>query len=150
MSEVKSDYEKKVYRAVDEYNKGDFQAARKTFTELSENNYQNLKVHEMLSLVCIKLDDLETAEKEYNIYLELLQQQNPGIKRPPSFEEAIERLPEREHLEEEYDELMKTDPAADEQFSAGIPVSLSMSLMAEGHYDEAEQVVTRYMKKFNA
>lgn len=137
------DYEKRVYEAVDLYNKKKFTEAKKKFHELAYINPENIKVHEVLCQIHTHEEDFPQAEKEYEIVCDLMRKK--GIEIPPrrTFEEIADSLDSQEVLEERFHSSLKKS-SSEALRDASHAVQLAIHHMKEGRYGEAEKVVKKY------
>jgi len=147
MSKIKNyeEYEQKTYAAAELFNKGDYKNALKEFLILAAYNNENYKVHETLSIIYLKLNDLTNAQKEYDIVHSLLRKKNKSLLEKKSFEEVISSLSDISTLEGQYQKELESNSG---KKSTALPIQISMHHINRGNYHEAEKVLTRHKKEF--
>lgn len=142
------EYRDITYEAVKLYHKKKYKQALKKFLALEETNYTNLKVHEMLTYVYLQLGEFEKADEQYHIYLDLLSQQYPDIKKPRTFEEIVESAGNYEEACQCYERLVNCPDSYDMFEGMAIVSRLAILSMAKGEYKKAEEVLLVYQSIF--
>ncbi len=141
-------YKELTLQAVDDYNRKDYEKALSKFKEMEEANYGNPKVHELLTYIHLKLDDLKNAEKQYKVYRELLRAENPDIYEERTFEELVGDAGNIKEVEKDFKKIMKKSKDLDPIKDFEIPSKLSVLYMANGQYDKAEEILVEFRKKY--
>lgn len=141
-------YETLTYQGAELYNQQDFESALDIFIKLSENNWDNPKVHEILSYIYLNLGNVEKSKEEFHIYMDLLRRENPDLIQPRSFDEIVEDAGELVKVKAEYDKIMKKKTCKDPFAQFEIPARLSVLYMSEGKYKKAEEVLVKYKERF--
>ena len=67
-----NEYKKIAFEAINDYNKHNYLAALEKFKKMSELNKKNVKIHEILVYIYIKLKDFNRAKEEFNSIKKLL------------------------------------------------------------------------------
>jgi outer membrane protein assembly factor BamD (BamD/ComL family) len=144
-------YEKLTLEAVEDFNHKRYKQAIPKFIKLAAKNQANPLVHEILTRLYLETNDLENAEREYHIYLDLVSEANPALKAHMnrSFEDVVEDLSDVETLSDQYETLMKQDQTEDLP-STQIPIHLGIQYMAQGNYKKAEAVLEAFRERFVA
>jgi len=147
MNKIKNyeEYEQITYAAAELFNKGDYKNALKEFLVLAGYNNENYKVHETLSIIYLKLNDLTNAQKEYDIVHSLLRKKNKSLFEKKSFEEVISSLSDISTLEAQYQKELESKSG---KKSTALPIQISMHHIHSGNYHEAEKVLTGHKKEF--
>lgn len=139
------EYKELTHAAAEDYNAGRAKEALEKFLTLEKHNPNNAKLHEVLSYVYVKLENPAEAQKHYQRYVELLLEQHPDWKKPPTFDEAVDEVFKRhgslKEIEEKWEQEMEEGA---EEISNTLPFDLSLAYMANGDYQKAEQVATRF------
>lgn len=142
-----NNYKESVIRAADAYNKKEYENALEKFLALVELNPENEKVHETLAYIYIKLSDLKKADHHYKILLSLMKKKDPNFKIPLTLDEVIKELEHPKELEKRFFQIMKSEDVQSGVSGTRTSIQLSMHLMARGHYDKAEKVLSAYKSK---
>ncbi|NPV38178.1 MAG: hypothetical protein HPY78_02760 [Brevinematales bacterium] len=142
------EYRDITYEAVELYHKKKYKQALKKFLALAETNPTNLKVHEMLTYVYLQLGEYEKADEEYQIYLKLLFEQYPEMRRPRTFEEIVQDAGEYEEAKKSYENMIAHPMNYDMFEGMAIASRLSIHHMARGEYEKAEEVLLAYQQIF--
>lgn len=139
-------YESAVDKAVEYYNNKKYKQSLLKFQELAEFNFENLKVHEMLSRNYIMLNNINKAEKEYDIYVELVKKKNIFLK-VKSFNDIIKKLDDPEKIKKKYDRLLKRKklPTIEE---TGTAIELGFIYLSQKKYKKAEKMLLEFKDKF--
>ncbi|OHD58625.1 MAG: hypothetical protein A2014_04150 [Spirochaetes bacterium GWF1_49_6] len=147
-----TDYKDLTIDAVSDFNKKDFQAALTKFLEMEQSNFDNPKVHEILVYIYVNLKDLENAQKQYEIYIDLTKQQDPSFNVPKlkNFSELVTDAGDAEELERRYREIMEKDSDPDFYADLDIAAKLSVIYMSRGEYKRAEEVLLKFKNKCKA
>lgn len=142
-------YKDLTLQAVDDYNRKDYQAALKKFNQMEKENYANPKIHELLAYIYLKLNDLTNAEKQYDIYREMLRAENPDIVLDEiTFEELVGSAGDLKEVEKDFKKIMKKKKDLDPIKDFEVPSKLSVLYMSNGQYDKAEEVLIEFKKKY--
>ncbi|GEM_PF-1153935 len=155
------EYKRITLDAAGAYNEQDYVFALEKFHILAEKNPTNYKIHELLVIIYLKLNRLEDARREYDIYFNLIKEKIPGLASPQSFEDVVKDIGNREELEEKYRLLMQqpadgfaTEP---DESIAGIQeragqtsdaINLAILNMAEGKYAAAREIIQGFINKY--
>jgi len=142
------EYRDITYEAVELYHKKKYKQALKKFLALAETNPTNLKVHEMLTYVYLQLGEFEKADEEYRLYLELLYEQYPEVRRPRTFEEIVQDAGEYHEAKQSYEHLMAHPDQYDMFEAMAIASRLAIHHMARAEYTQAEEVLIAYQRIF--
>ncbi len=142
------EYRDVTYEAVELFHKKKYKQALKKFLALEETNYTNLKVHEMLVYIYLQLGEFEKADEQYRIYLELLSEQYPEIRKPRSFEEIVEEAGDYNEAKNSYDNFLKEPEKYDVFEGMAIASRLAIHYMSQGEYEKAEEVLRAYQSIF--
>lgn len=149
------EYKQFTLEAVKTYNEKDYHNALEKFQRLAKENYKNYKIHEVLCLIYLKLDNLKEAEKEYSIYYNLLKKQIPDLPEIKNFQDIIKDLENIDILEKKYlDAMNETDDFSNKNFmeiiqNSNDAIHLSIALMGEGEYEKAEKIIRDFSKKYS-
>lgn len=143
-------YKKIVLEAVNDYNNRNYKDALVKFKKMSEINYQNIKIHEILAYIYVKQNDIEKAEEELNLIKSIL---NKGS----SFDNFSEIENKNDlnfdgneflKLEKEYDEILKQTELKNFSKDLEIITTLSNLYMSIKEYKKAEDILENYKKRF--
>ncbi|NPV00165.1 MAG: hypothetical protein HPY53_02170 [Brevinematales bacterium] len=147
-----TDYKDLTIDAVSDFNKKDFQAALIKFLEMEQSNFDNPKVHEILVYIYVNLKDLQNAQKQYEIYIDLTKQQDPSFNIPKlkDFNELVNDAGDADELERRYHEIMDKDSDPDFFNDLDIAAKLSVIYMSRGEYKKAEEVLLKFKNKCKA
>lgn len=148
MAKIKTvhEYRDTTMEAVDSYNNQNYEAALEQLIAMEEANPKNPKIHELLVYTYLKLSELAKAEKEYQLYYQLIHSENPNVRPLPNFDEIVERAGDLESAEAEYDKLMQEGPVSDPVVSSRVPFQLAVLHMSRGDYGKAEEVLVNFQK----
>ena len=141
-------YEALTYSAAGKYNKSDYETALDMFLRLEDNNWENPKVHEVLSNIYLKLENIEKSREEFHIYMDLLKRDDPSISLPRTFEELVEDAGDLKNKQSQYDKIMKRKTQKEPFKDFDVPAKLSILYMSIGDYKKAEKVLVSYKEKF--
>lgn len=140
---MSSDYEKRVYQAVELYNEKKFNDALEKFDALAKINPKNIKVHEVLCQIHTHKENFDLAEKEFEIVCQLLREKGVEIPARRTFDEIVEELESEKVLSERYNNVMQKQ-GKEALGDAGLAVQLAMLHMKDGRYQEAEKIVQQF------
>lgn len=141
-------YEALTYQAAENFNRKDYENALKKFLKLAENNWENPKVHEILSTIYLNLGNTEKSREEFHIYMDLLRRDNPELPAPRSFDELVADAGDISSVEAEYNRIMKKKSCKDPFSSFDVPARLAVLYMSEGKFKQAEDILTRFKARF--
>lgn len=152
MSEITSfeKYRDFAGKAADVYNAGEYKKALEMFQELSRVNYDNIKVHETLAYIQLKLNNVAMAEKEFEIVLELARKRNQLVHLPRTFDELVRQMGDVRELEQDYKRIMTAPVPKGELLQTRTAIHLGIHYMAQGKYKQAEEILVKYKKKCEA
>ncbi|MES0489191.1 MAG: hypothetical protein ABUK01_04315 [Leptospirales bacterium] len=143
------EYEKQTISAAEFFNKKEYNKALEQFLLLSEYNYDNFKVHETISVIYLKLDRVEEAQKEYDIVIELMKKQNINLSETRSFAEIINEFEDIETLQGKYEDLTANEESKEtEKKSTRLPIQIGMQFMAQGEYEKAIEFLNAHKEKY--
>jgi tetratricopeptide (TPR) repeat protein len=147
-----SDYKDVTLEAVADFNKKDFKKALDKFLEMERSNFENPKVHEILVYIYVNLRDLENAQAQYEIYIDLTKKQDPSFIIPQlkNFDELVTDAGNAEELENRYREIMEKDSDLDLHTDLDIAAKLSVIYMSRGEYKKAEDILLNFKNKCKA
>ena len=145
--ETFEEYEKYTISAAELFNKKDYEKALEQFLQMSEYNYDNFKVHETISVIYLKLNRVEEAQKEYNIAIELMKKKNIDISSPRPFAEIIEEFEDIETLEEKYEVIIASEEHKEKK-NTRLPIQIGMQYMAQGEYEKAVEFLNAHKEKY--
>ncbi len=139
------------FDAVEQFNRSDYEGALAKFQEMAAYNPENRKIHETLSIIYLKLERLDDAQREFNTALELANRSTAVPLKLPTFETFVASLEDIEVLEKRYfqSEASETKTSAPEkaETSSRLPIHLGISYMARGDYQKAEKLLLDYKEK---
>lgn len=130
------------------YNEKKFQQALEEFKKLAEYNPSNAKVHEVLAYIYLRLEQPQQAQEEYELYYRYALEQNPRLKKIPSFDEVVNSTRDEKILKEEYAKLIEAKSDADILANSSVPIELAIQQMHQGDYQQAEKTIQQYIDKF--
>jgi Flp pilus assembly protein TadD len=142
-------YEKVVLEALELYHQSEYSKALEKFLRLAEYNFQNMKVHEMLGYIYLKLDLIQKAEEEYEILMKLAKEKNIEFKKP-TFEELVEAAGDEGEALRQFEAL---EASGFEDFSpeeTKVVINLGLIYMAKGKYREAEKIFEKHHAQLSA
>ena len=132
--------------AVEDFNNKSYDKALERFLEMEKVNYKNLKIHEMLVYLYLKMDRIENAEKQYQIVVQLERENNYNFKEMKIFDQIVQDAGDISAVEEQYNQLINKEITADA--SIEVPAKLSVLYMSQGNYEKAEEIMVRFRDKF--
>lgn len=149
MTEIKTkeEYRKFTLIASESYNNRQYDRALEQFKVLERHNPKNPKIHETLSYIYLKLNQVDLAEKEFHIALQLRKQADPSFEIPPTFDEMVTKLDSFEATKEKYLKLIRSEPSKETLMQTKTTVSLGMHLMAKGYFQKAQDILVDYKKR---
>lgn len=152
MGQIKNvqDYKKAALEAAEIYNKKDYKNALVKFQELAKVNSKNYKIHETLSFIHLNLNNVDMAEKEYQLALKIARQNNQNMHSPKTFEELVSDVGDLETAETEYNRIMNEEPHQETMASSRPAIHLGILYMAQGEYKKAEEILMRYKQRYEA
>jgi len=145
--ETFEEYEEYTISAAELFNKKEYEKSLEQFLQMSEYNFDNFKVHETISVIYLKLDRVEDAQKEYNIAIELMKKKNINVATPRPFAEIIDEFEDMETLEGKYKSIT-TDESSENKKDTRLPIQIGMRYMAEGEYDKAVEFLNTHKEKY--
>ncbi len=141
------DYRVAVQEAARVFNRGDFKKALTLFQGLAKLNSKNAKIHETLSRIHLKLNDVSGAEKEFRIAMELYRNHKGYSLELKSFDEIVRDIDNFQTIQRDFEEIMAR-PVIEEKVSASrTAVHLGIHYMSRGEYDKAEEMLTRFKER---
>lgn len=138
----KEQYENAVYIAVEYFNDGKYEKSLDNFLELSEYNYDNLKVHEMLAYNYIKINELAKAKKEFKLFLKMAGSKHK-IKKMKSFNEVIKDLRDEKIVKKDYNKVVKKKKNITINDTQAV-FEMGFIYLAKKRYKEAEKVFSQF------
>lgn len=143
-----SDYREVAIEAAELYNRGDNASALEKFKILANHNPGNFKVHETLSYIYLNLEDVQNAEREYRIALDIARKENDNFVEPMTFDDLIKKVGDPREVEQEFIRLMKEEPSNQVNEYTRTAIHLGILYMSRGDYKKAEQILTAFKKKY--
>lgn len=146
---TKETYEKRTYEAAEFFNSGEYRTALKMFLELEEANPKNRKVHEVLVFIYLKLEEFTKAQRQYDILLKLMRDDNPSFSfELKSFDEVVAEAGSFEDARSAYDEIIRQETVQDPFADSQAAVKLALHYMAQKDFSKAEDIVTEFRDRF--
>ena len=143
------EYKKIILEAIKDYNSQNYKSALKKFKKMSEINYDNTKIHEILAYLYIKLNSINKADEELDLIKEIL---NKNSSDQDQKLEDINNLIFDENeiiiLKKEYEEILKQPKSYNFSKEFKVVKKLSDIYLSTKQYKEAENVLDEYKKKF--
>lgn len=140
------DYKKYSQLGAELYNKKDYPRALKVFQELAKVNYDNFKVHETLAYIHLRMNQVEEADREFRVAMDIARRENGNFEKPKTFEELATEVGDQKTLETEYTTLLKK---SDEEVLGGSRTAIHLGIlyMAQGQYKKAEEILSQYKNR---
>lgn len=149
LEKITMPYKNFALEAINDFNNGDYETALPKFLEMERVNFENLKVHEVLSYIYLYLDRFEDAEEQIKIFRELAAKDNPFIEeKPKTFDQLVEESGNKKDVEKEYKKIMRKRKNIDPVIDFDVSARLSVIYMSEGKYDKALDVLEQFKEKF--
>ena len=145
-----NDYRDTTLEAVELYNQKEYKKSLERFLEMEKTNFKNIKIHEMLILVHIKLENLPEADRQFAILQDLLREENIVLEKPKTFEDLVQKAGSVQKAEKKFEKLMESIETDNLIENSEIPFNLSYLYLSEGNYAKAEEVILQFREKFLA
>ena len=143
------EYKKITLEAIKDYNSQNYKSALKKFKKMSEINYDNTKIHEILVYLYLKLNIIKKAEEEFNLMKEILNKNSSY--QDQEFEDINNLISDEIDiiiLKKEYEEILNQPESYNFNKEFKVVKKLSDVYMSAKQYKEAENVLEEYKKKF--
>ncbi|MGL4394751.1 MAG: tetratricopeptide repeat protein [Brevinema sp.] len=131
---------------------GDYTNALKELLSLEVTKFDNIRVHELLADLYLKINKLDLAKEQCQICAHLIGSQyetSPELHEMRTFEDLVHEAGDIGEVTEQYKTLM-ANSVNHENFHQGTKVAFNFAtlLMAQNKYPEAERVLRAYKESY--